>query len=255
VIAPSQFALLALAAVGAGFVNALAGGGTLITFPSLMAAGLTAVASNVTNTIALCPGYVGGTLGQRGDLRGQRKRLMAFLPTAFLGGLAGAFILIYTGERVFRTIVPFLILFAVLLLALQDVLRGWLARRAVRGKAGAGDWAWALPVVALAAVYSGYFGAGASVIVLAVLGLFLDDTLGRLNALKQSIALSSNLAAAGVFALSGKVVWPVALVLSIGAVAGGFLGGRLASRMNSVYLRWIVVAIGTVVGVVYLVQG
>jgi hypothetical protein len=244
-----------LAAVAAGAVNALAGGGTLITFPTLLAVGVPAVAANVTNTVALTPGYLGATLAQGRDLVGQRGRLWMLLPAAVVGGVGGGLLLLGTSERMFREIVPYLILLASALLAAQKPVRAWVQRRLPDAAAGPARWheARALVPIGLAAVYGGYFGAGLSVIVLAVLALALDDTLTRLNALKQAIAFATNTAAAVLFVFSGKTVWTVAGVMAVGAVAGGVLGGRLASRVEPETLRRAVVAIGVVVGVVYLV--
>jgi hypothetical protein len=243
-----------LAAVCAGAVNALAGGGTLISFPMLMAVGVPAVAANVTNTVALCPGYLGGTLAQANDLRGQKRRLWLLLPASVIGGIIGGLLLLNTGERVFRSLVPFLILLASGLLAIQPRVRAWLVRRSQQnGRTAMPEW-WAVAPVGLAAVYGGYFGAGLSVIVLAALGLVLDDSLTRLNALKQGIAFSVNVAAALFFVFSGKVVWSAAVVMAVGALLGGALGGRLAGRVKPDTLRTIVVAFGTVIGIIYLVR-
>ena len=249
-----EFLLVALAAAAAGMVNALAGGGTLITFPTLVAVGIPAVAANVTNTVALCPGYFGATLAQSNDLRGQKRRMWIALPASVVGGVVGGILLLNTGEKLFTSLVPFLILIASGLLAIQDPLRAWLARRAAQNGSTAASEKWAMLPVGLAAVYGGYFGAGLSVIVLAVLGLTLEDTLTRLNALKQGVAFSVNIAAALFFVFSGKVVWPVALVMAVGALIGGALGGRLAGRIKPATLRWIVVVIGVVVAVIYLVR-
>lgn len=240
--------------MAAGMVNALAGGGTLITFPMLTALGIPAVAANVTNTVALCPGYFGATLAQSKDLKGQRKRLMICAPAGVIGGIVGGILLLQTGERIFRELVPFLILAASGLLALQDPVRGWLTRRAAQSGSKAASEKWVGLPVALAAVYGGYFGAGLSVIVLAVLGLTLEDTLTRLNALKQAVAFSTNIAAAIFFLFSGKVVWSVALVMAVGALLGGALGGRLAGRIKPATLRWVVVAIGVTVSIIYFVR-
>jgi hypothetical protein len=251
-----DFALAALAAILAGMVNALAGGGTLITFPVLTALGLPAVVANVTSTVALSPGYLGGVIGQADDLRNQKPRLWQFLPVAAAGGLIGALLLLYTGERIFRAVVPYLILLASGLLAVQNPVRAWVTRRAGSAASQPGRqkpaWLSALPV-GLAAVYGGYFGAGVSVIVLAVLGLVLDDTLTRLNALKQAISFATNLTAAVFFIFSGQVVWPVALVMAVGALLGGVLGGRLAGWIKPAVLRGLVVTIGVVVAIIYLV--
>ncbi len=243
-------ALAALAAVAGGAVNALAGGGTLITFPALTAAGLPALVANVTNTVALCPGYLGGALAQARDLRGQGRRLALLLPAGAAGGLAGGWLLLRTGERAFRDAVPFLILLACGLLAAQEPLRAWLSRRQARRGRTAG----AAVAVGAAAVYGGYFGAGLSVIVLAALGLSLDDTLTRLNATKQLIGLAVNVAAAVYFAAAAPVVWPIALAMAAGALAGGWLGGRLAGRVRAATLRRIVVVLGVLVAAVYLAR-
>jgi len=253
-ISEFEFVLVALAAVAAGMVNALAGGGTLITFPMLTAVGIPAVAANVTNTVALCPGYFGATLAQSSDLRGQKQRMWLLLPAGVAGGIAGGILLLNTGEKLFSSLVPFLILLASGLLAVQDPVRAWLTRRAEQTGSTEASEKWAMLPVGLAAVYGGYFGAGLSVIVLAVLGLTLEDTLTRLNGLKQAIAFSTNIAAAIFFVFSGRVVWPAALVMAVGALIGGALGGRLAGRIKPSTLRWIVVVIGVVVAVIYLLR-
>jgi uncharacterized membrane protein YfcA len=249
-----EFVLVGVAAVAGGAVNALAGGGTLITFPMLTAVGVPAVAANVTNTVALCPGYLGATFAQLNDLRGQKRRLWLLMPTGVLGGVVGGILLLHTGEQMFRSLVPFLILLAAGLLAVQEPLRAWLVRRMEhRGHAAAHE-AWTVLPIFSNAIYGGYFGAGASVITLAVLGLGLDDSLTRLNALKQTMAFSINIAAAIFFLFSGRVVWSATLVMAVSALVGGVLGGRLAGRIPPAVLRWIVVTVGVVVALVYLVR-
>jgi len=250
----SEYLLLGLAAIAAGFVNALAGGGTLITFPTLTFVGVEAVTANITNTVALLPGYLGGTFAQKKDLAGQRKRLWLFIPAGFIGGLIGGYLLLNTGEKLFSQLVPYLILLACGLLAIQDRLRAWLVQRLARNQGQSPSEAWAVLPVGLAAIYGGYFGAGLSVIILAVLGLVLNDSLIRLNALKQVISFSANLAAALFFVFSGKVLWPVALVMAVGALLGGALGGRLAGRIQPRTLRTVVIIIGLVVAIIYLVR-
>jgi uncharacterized protein len=251
---PLEYVLVALAGMAAGMVNAIAGGGTLMSFPALTAIGMPAIAANVTNTVALWPGMVSGVLAQRRDLDGQRSRLWLTLPIGALGGIAGGILLLNTGERAFRTLVPYLILMAAALLASQDRLRLWLVGHAGHHAGPVSPLRLALPVAG-GAVYGGYFGAGLGVILLAVLGLVLDDTLTRLNALKQAIALAANLAAAIFFLSSGEVAWPVALVMGGGAVLGGMLGGRLAGRIAPATLRTIVVIVAIVVAVAYLIRG
>jgi uncharacterized membrane protein YfcA len=247
-----EWVLIALSAVAAGAVNALAGGGTLISFPMLIAVGVPAVVANITNTVALCPGYLAAALAQRKELRGQHRRLWWYLPAGVLGGVVGGFLLLHTGEHLFRALVPYLILFATGLLAAQDYFRAWLLRRSTHPSAA--FWLERLGVlpVFIASIYGGYFGAGVSVIVLAVLGLLLDDSVNRLNALKQGISFCINFATAVFFSFTGMVDWSVVIVMAGGALIGGALGGELASRMKPAILRRLVVAIGIGVAAVYL---
>ena len=250
-----EYALIGLAAVAGGAVNALAGGGTLITFPMLTALGIPAVAANITNTVALCPGYLGGTFAQLSDLRGQGRRLWLLAPAGVLGGIIGGVLLLNTGETTFRRLVPYLILLAAGLLAAQEPMRNWLTRRAGHhGGTSTLHDAWTIVPTMLAAVYGGYFGAGLSVIVLAVLGLVLEDSLTRLNALKQFLAFVINVAAAVFFLFSGQVVWSVALVMAVGALFGGAIGGRLAGRIRPITLRRIVVTAGVIIAAIYFTR-
>ena len=253
-LTPIEHLIAALAALAAGAVNALAGGGTLITFPTLTFLGIPAVAANVTNTVALCPGYFGGTLAQLNDLRGQRQRLWLIVPASIIGGVLGGFLLLQTGEKLFKELVPYLILLASGLLAIQDPVRAWLTKRMAAGQGSHLERLTWLPV-GLASIYGGYFGAGLSVIVLSALGLTLEDTLTRLNALKQAVAFSVNVAAAIFFVFSGQVVWSAALVMAIGALIGGTLGGKLAGRVKPSTLRWTVVIIGVIISIIYFVRG
>lgn len=248
-----EIAIAGLAAIAAGMINALAGGGTLVSFPALIALGVTDIAANITNTVALCPGYLGGAIAQREELRGQQRRMWLLVPAGIIGGFTGSILLLLASEQVFHVIVPFLILLAALLLAVQDRVRDWILKHSLLKKSRV-DGSRAVLPVGLAAIYGGYFGAGMSVIVLAVLGLFLDDTLTRLNALKQCLSLSINVAAAVFFLFSGLVIWQLVLVMAAGALAGGAAGGRIAGRINPDLLRWTVVIIGSIVGIVLLVR-
>jgi uncharacterized membrane protein YfcA len=249
-----ELSAVGLAAVAGGFVNAVAGGGTLITFPMLIAVGIPPVVANITNTVALCPGYVGGTYAQRSDLAGQGKRMRLLLPTGVLGGIAGGVLLLYTSDATFRKIIPYLILAAVILLAFQDRMRSWIVARMSDAGHHRLNEAWSALLIFPAAVYGGYFGAGLGVMMLAVLGLVLEDSLTRLNALKQSLSFSINIAAAIFFLFSGQVVWPAAIVMAVGALGGGVLGGRLAGSIKPVILRWIVISIGLVVAIAYFIR-
>lgn len=250
---PAGFAAIGAAGVAAGLVNAVAGGGSLISFPVLTALGLPSLIANISNSVALSPGYGGAVLAQRRDLQGQRRRLFWLLPSACLGGWLGAWLLLASGDRSFRMLVPWMILLGAGLLAVQDPLRRWLLlqgqqqQRQARGR-------WSLPAVLLASIYGGYFGAGLSVILLAVLGICLEDSLTRLNGLKQAIALSANLSASVLFLGAGRIDWAATLVLGVGAVVGGSLGGRLASRLDPNRLRKLVILVAVVVAVVFFLK-
>jgi uncharacterized membrane protein YfcA len=246
VISPLDLTFLFLAAIGAGFFNALAGGGSIFTFPVLIAVGVPPVTANVTNTVALCPGYFGGVVAQRTDLANQGKRMLALLPVAALGGIVGAWLLTRTSDAIFRSLIPFLVLGACLLLALQDKLRAMLQRRAARI-----GLAWAVPPVLLAAIYGGYFGVALSVMFLAMIGLAIDDNLTRLNALKQAMSLACNIAAALYFAIGATVVWSAAGAMAAGALLGGWAGGKLARKVAAGTLRVIVIIIGIIIAALF----
>ena len=184
--------IAAAAAAGAGAVNALAGGGTLISFPVLTAIGVPVVSANATNTVALCPGYVGGTYALRQEIDATGEPLRRRLVVSGLGGLTGALLLLLTSNAVFRSIVPYLILLSCLLLAVQDPLRRWVAHHR-----GAKDLTVAeLIGIFLAGTYGGYFGAGLGIMLIAILGLFSNVPFIQLNAVKQPLAAAINLSAA-----------------------------------------------------------
>jgi uncharacterized membrane protein YfcA len=227
----------------AGAINAVAGGGTLVSFPVLVGLGVPAVSANVTNTVALCPGYLGGAASQRRNLVGQEHRVRPLLLVSGAGGLAGSILLVLTSEAVFRSLVPYLILFACALLALQDLLRRWVQPVAT------GAHPLLVVSVFAAAVYGGYFGAGLGIMLLAVLGLFIDDTLTRLNVVKQALSLVVNVVAATFFLFSGKVIWSFAAVMAVTSLAGGAMGGVIAGRLDPRLLRAVVVVFGVAVAV------
>jgi uncharacterized membrane protein YfcA len=248
-----EFILVGLVALAAGAVNAFAGGGTFLAFPVLLAVGLPPISANVTNTVALCPGYLGATLAQRRHLRDQKQRLWICLPAGLVGGVLGGVLLLNSSEKLFRTLIPFLIFLASGLLALQRPLRSWIiSRTGDHPGRSAGTLPWIGLPVAAAAIYGGYFAAGMSVIVLAVLALLLDDSLIRLNALKQAIASSINVAATLFFLHSGHIVWSAAIVMAAGSLIGGIIGGKLAGRVRPSALRWVIVVLGVVIGALYM---
>jgi uncharacterized membrane protein YfcA len=248
---PIELALAALAAAGAGAINALAGGGTMISFPALLALGVPPIAANVTNAVALCPGYFGATLAQAKHLQGQGARLRWCIPAAIAGGLFGGVILLRTHERTFQALVPYMLLLASVLLALQERVRAAVLRRLthVHGTRHSPLTA-AIPVGA-AAVYGGFFSAGMSILVLAVVGVTVEDSFTRLNALKQVLAFSINVAAATFFLFSGQVLWLLALVMAVGALLGGIVGGKLAGVLSPTAMRWLVVVVGAALAIYY----
>ena len=239
------------AAVAAGVVNAVAGGGTLISFPVMTAVGVPSVHANATNTVSLCPGYVGGTYAQRADLAGLGNSLRPQLVAAAAGGLAGSVLLIVTSESVFRQIVPFLILAAAVLLAVQGRIRSWLAARTGGHEA---HRALEVGTVAAAAVYGGYFGAGLGIMLMAVLGLFSDLPFNRLNAVKQILSVVINVFAAGFLVFSGKVEWPLVAVMAPCSLIGGQVGGRVAGSLPPAAMRAGVIVFAFVVAVIYFVK-
>lgn len=249
-----ELLIAAAAAVGAGAINALAGGGTLISFPVLVALGVPPVAANITNAVALCPGYFGATIAQLPNLKGQRAQLLLLVPVAVVGGLIGGMILVRTGERTFTALVPWMILAASLLLAVQEPVKKFVAKRLSNPMHKRHTMVLSALPIAAAAVYGGFFSAGMSVLLLAVLGLTLDDSLTRLNALKQVLAFSVNIAAAVFFLWSDQVVWTAAAVMAIGALIGGAIGGRLAGKLPPAVLRWTVVTAGTCIAIAYWVK-
>ena len=246
------------AAVGgflAGGVNSLAGGGTLLSFPILVAIGLPPVSANVTNTVALSPGYLGGVLSQRAQLGDQRHRIRRLSVAAAVGGLLGSILLLLTSDDAFRNLIPVLLLVATLLLAGQDRIRKAL-RLSPAGEATseAVDPTW-LPVpIFFVSMYGGYFGAGLGIMLLAVMGLVLHDLLPRLNALKQVLAFVINGTAAVFFLFSGKVFWIVGLVMAVSSLVGGNVGGRLAGAVQPAKLRLVVVVIGLSVAIAYAIK-
>lgn len=243
-----------LAACAAGFVNAVAGGGTLITFPILVAIGIPPIAANVTNTIALSPGLFGGAFAQRHLFSSQKKMLLRLLPLSIIGGMSGGFILLRSGEHSFNQLVPFLILLATTLLAIQEPIKKWVANQISVERKLNPYYTGLIITVFIAAIYGGYFGAGLGVILLAILGIFLHDKLTHLNLLKQVISLSINLTACLYFIFSGQVNWWFALVMACGAILGGYTGGHFTAKLNPIVFRWLVVIIGSMAGIIYLIK-
>ena len=236
-----QTALLVASAFLAGAVNAMAGGGTLLTFPALLFGGFASNVANATSTVALFPGQLSSLLGLREHLGDIRRLLAPLIGIGLVGGLVGAWMLTLTPARVFDRVVPFLILTATLLFLAQEPLarrRAAEAPREVRVTAGVGAF------LLLVALYGGYFGAGIGILTLAALGMLGLRDIHRMNALKAVFTLGANGVAAGLFLARGMVDVPVALTMVLGALAGGYAGARFGKRIGARNVRKVVVVIG-----------
>ncbi|MFN2495910.1 MAG: sulfite exporter TauE/SafE family protein [Pseudonocardiaceae bacterium] len=246
-----DLALLVVTGVLSGIVNAVAGGGSLLLFPALLAVGFTPLAANVTNSVAQCPGYLGVALGSRRELRGQRGRVGSTAGVAVAGSLVGSLLLLVLPAEVFDAVVPALVALASVLLGVQP----WLARWIGEPAPGAPDRrAILLPAVFLAAIYGGYFGGALGVILIAVLALTAHDDLRRLNAVKGVLSLITSVISLVVFAIGAPVAWPAVALLGPTTLVGGFLGAKLAGRLPTPVLRVTVVVVGLVVSVYLAVR-
>ncbi|WP_214367867.1 sulfite exporter TauE/SafE family protein [Pseudonocardia sp. H11422] len=248
---PGALVFLLLAGLFAGGVNAVAGGGSLLVFPALLAVGYSPLAANVTNSVAQWPGYLGIVIGARRDLREQRRRILLTSAVAVLGSGIGCALLLTLPGAVFDAVVPALVIMASVLLALQPRIKRWIGAP----DPGAPDRMWVLlPAVFLAAIYGGYFGGALGVILIATLSLFAHDRLVRLNALKGLLSLVIATVTVVVFAIGAPVDWLAVAVLAPTTLIGGFLGAKLAQRLPENVLRWCVVALGIAVGI-WLIVG
>jgi uncharacterized protein len=239
--------IAAAVALLAGGVNSIAGGGSLILFPTLVALGLGTVEANVTNSVAQWPGYLGGVAGFRAEYAGQRSRLLRLGAVAVLGGTTGSVVLLTTPSEAFEVVVPVLVLLASSLLAFQPLLNRRL-RRSQRDDAAAHDPRWLYVALFLATVYGGYFGGALGVILVGVLGLALNR-LPLANALKSALSAVTATVTVVVFGIFGDVHWGVVAVAAPASLLGGFLGARIATRIPATALRILIVAFGVAVSV------
>jgi uncharacterized protein len=248
--------LLAVAAAAAGLINAVAGGGTLVTFPTLLLVGTPSVVANATSTLALVIGTFGGVLGYRRQLAQVRVWLKRFIPVSLAGGLIGAVLLTASGEKIFSRLVPFLLLFATVL---------FLGQGAFRRFAGFGDAAgaahphsrtvWvAIVFQFFVAVYGGYFGAGIGILMLASLGFVGLSDIHEMNALKTVLGSLINLVAAVYFIFAGLISWPKAGVMTVGALAGYYFGAHFSQRIPQKHVRQIIAGIGFTISAVLFYQ-
>jgi len=262
---------LAIAGAGlvAGTINTIVGSGSLITFPTLLAFGYTPVVANVSNTVGLVPGSLSGAVAYRAELRGQSRRIAPLGVSSIAGALVGAGLLLALPGRVFRHVVPVLILVACVLVAVQPRLAARRGRNASpRAPSGPGPGAMSdgprarrdesrgpvlLASVFASGVYGGYFGAAQGVILVSLLGIFVDDHIQRLNAAKNVLALLVNAAAAVVFIAASHVAWEAAGLVALGSAVGGQVGGVVGRRLPAPLLRLIIIAAGVSAAVALLV--
>lgn len=246
----AQALLLISAGLAAGGMNAIAGGGSLITFPTLIAVGLPSVEANVTNSVSVFPGYVSSVVGSRADLVGQGPRVRLTLPAVVAGAVAGCALLLLTPNRAFDLVVPFLVLGAAATLAFQERLRGLVGHpRSMSPRRAAVTLQL---VVFTGAVYGGYFGAALGVMYVAALALIVDEPLRRINALKNVLSAAVGLVTLVVFAFFADVDWGAVLLVAPATVVGGYAGARLARRLPARVLKYVIVTFGTVIGLLLL---
>jgi uncharacterized protein len=238
---------LALLAAGtvAGAINAVVGSGTLVTFPTLLAFGYAPVLANVTNTVGLVPGSLSGAVGYRRELAGQGRRVARLSVSSVLGGITGAVLLLVLPEDAFQAIVPVLIGLACVMVIIQPRVTARLqAREDHTPREHAGPLLYT--GIYLAGIYGGYFGAAQGVLLIAIMGLLLDEHLQRINAAKNVLALLVNAVAAGIFIAVTDVAWSAAALIAIGSTAGGQVGALVGRRIPQPVLRGIVVLVGLI---------
>ncbi len=246
-MSPLEVVAILLAGVAAGTINTVVGSGTLITFPTLLAFGIPPVTANVSNTVGLAPGSLSGAIGYRAELVGQRRRLVRLGGASLLGGVVGALLLLVLPSSAFDAIVPVLILLGVVLVILGPRIARRVSARA-ESSGGLGEYGawWVWPAVALAGVYGGYFGAAQGVLLMAILGIGVTDSMQRHNATKNVLALLVNGVAAVIFVFVADVDWAVAGLIALGSVIGGQIGATVGRRLPANVLRGLIVVVGLV---------
>lgn len=248
-------AAILLAGVAAGTINTVVGSGTLITFPTLLAFGVPPVTANVSNTIGLVPGSVSGAVGYRKELADQRSRVLRLASASLVGGAVGAVLLLALPSEAFSAIVPALILLGLVLVVFQPKISAWVAKRheSVGGLPEYGAiWVW--PAVMLAGVYGGYFGAAQGVLLMAILGIGIDDTLQRLNGVKNVLAVVVNGVAGLTFVAVADVDWRIVALIGVGSVLGGQLGASWGRKLPANGLRVLIVVVGVAALVAFLLD-
>ena len=239
-MSPLEITVLTIAAILAGAINAIAGGGTILTFPALLAFGMPAIRANATSTLALLVGIVGSTYGYRDHMPAARVWIKKFGVVSVIGGFLGAVLLTRTPDEAFEKLVPFLLLFATVLFMAQNAFR----RLAVAEAHGTRHGKLALVLQFFVALYGGYFGAGIGILMLAAFGLMGLQHIHEMNALKTVLSMFINLVAAAYFIFAGLIEWPQAVIMTLGATVGYFAGARFAQGIPQRRVRRIITGIG-----------
>ena len=248
----AEIVCIALAGMAAGTINTVVGSGTLVTFPVLLAFGYAPVTANVSNTIGLAPGSVSGAVGYRAELAGQRERAVRLGTMSVLGGVTGAVLLLVLPSSAFKEIVPAFIAIALVLTILQPRINAWLVRRQI--ELHRRHHPLTAAAVYLTGIYGGYFGAAQGILLLAILGVALDQDLQRTNALKNVLAGLVNGVAGVYFLFVAHVAWGPAAVIAVAAVVGAQLGARYGRRLDPDALRVLIVVVG-IAAIVQLIAG
>lgn len=240
-----EYAILAIAAFLAGILNTIAGGGTFLTFPALVYSGLPLISANATSAIAVFPGYLSGAVGFRKEISTfDRKKLLTVMVIAALGGLAGSLLLLVSSNKLFTSIVPFLLLVATLFFAYGSRLQDWAQRYSVRSVNGGVS-------TFLVSIYGGYFNGGLGVVLLALFSLWGMRDLNQMNGLKNILTFILSLVSAMAFTAMGIIAWPQALVMMGAATLGGYIGAPLARALPGAAVRMIVIFVGTSMSAVF----
>ena len=245
------FALLSAAAFAAGVLNAIAGGGSFLTFPALVFAGVPPIVANATSALAVSPGYLGSTLGFKAELRALPvRRLVREMTLCAVGGVAGALLLLVTPASLFTGIVPWLLLFATALFAAGPRIAVW----ARSGHSASGEARWREPVLLLVAIYGGYFNGGLGILLMALYTVAGESRLNVVNALKNLNALVLSWLSVAAFVVAGAIAWKEGLVMMLAASAGGYVGALWSKRLPVAWVRWGVIAVGLVMSALFFAR-
>jgi uncharacterized membrane protein YfcA len=247
--------LLFLVALVSGALNSVAGGGSFLSFPMLLFAGIPAIAANATSTVALWPGTVASSFAYRKELVGDARRILwTLMPTSFLGAIAGTWILLHTPASTFVHLIPWLLLVATALFASGEKVASWVRARSASADHSRGAAAGAISLQLLIAAYVGYFGAGAGIAMLAMFAVMGVRNIHAMNGLKTVLVSLANAVAIVLFVWHRVIAWPTALVMTVGALLGGYGGAHLAQRMSPEYVRRAVIVVGLAMSLYFFLR-